>query len=220
MADTVHITTQSGLELDVCDTADQDAELLAACRDVQSGSGAALALPRLLRLLLTPGAIRTLYDHVRVDGHVRYTALAAELVDIIDQLPGKKKIVALAGMLATDEDALACDLAETYHILDWRTLPARTVATFAVGLSEDSRIKMRIRGAQAPTETILTAAMIDRLSLLWWAQTKDAQHGRGRPKMLLDILAPKEAAASADAPTAYGSAADFEAARKRIIKGG
>nr|WP_325300308.1 DUF5361 domain-containing protein [uncultured Dysosmobacter sp.] len=220
MGDMVHITTKSGLELDVCDAADQDTELLAACRGVQGGTGAGLALPKLLRLLLTPEAIRALYDHVREGGRVRYTALAAELVDIIDQLPGKRKIVALAGMLATDENALACDLAETYHILDWRTLPVRTVATFAVGLSEDSRIKMLIRGAQAPTTTILTAAMIDRLSLLWWAQTKDAQRGRGRPKMLLDMLAPTEAAEPVDAPVAYGSAADFNEARKRILKGG
>ncbi|MBO7722484.1 MAG: hypothetical protein J6S27_01735 [Thermoguttaceae bacterium] len=31
-------------------------------------------------------------------------------------------------MVREDETALICDLAETYHILDWRALPLRTAA--------------------------------------------------------------------------------------------
>ena len=37
-------------------------------------------------------------------------------------------------MIKTDEDALICDLAETYQIYDYKSLPAYMVATFSVGL--------------------------------------------------------------------------------------
>ena len=38
----------------------------------------------------------------------------------------------LANMIKTDEDALICDLAETYQIYDYKSLPAYMVATFSV----------------------------------------------------------------------------------------
>lgn len=47
----------------------------------------------------------------------------------------------LAGMVAEDEDALICDLAETYQIYDYRSLPLQKVAVFCAGLRENSRIK-------------------------------------------------------------------------------
>lgn len=37
-------------------------------------------------------------------------------------------------MVAVDEEALICDFAETYNILDWRELPCRTAAILASGL--------------------------------------------------------------------------------------
>ena len=49
-------------------------------------------------------------------------------------------------MLRTDRCALICDLAEVYNIYDYRSLPASRVATFAVGLRNDSRIKTIMRG--------------------------------------------------------------------------
>ena len=49
-------------------------------------------------------------------------------------------------MLRTDKCALICDLAEVYSIYDYRSLPASRVATFAVGLRNDSRIKTIMRG--------------------------------------------------------------------------
>lgn len=51
-------------------------------------------------------------------------------------------------MIAKDEDALICDLAETYRIFDYRSLPLKTVATFSVGLRENSRIKMSLGGGR------------------------------------------------------------------------
>ena len=43
-------------------------------------------------------------------------------------------------MIAIDEDALICDLAETYQIYDYRRLPVQTVAVFSLGLRDNSRI--------------------------------------------------------------------------------
>lgn len=43
-------------------------------------------------------------------------------------------------MIATDQDALICDMAETYGIFDLQALPVATLATLAVGLRENSRI--------------------------------------------------------------------------------
>ena len=55
-------------------------------------------------------------------------------------------------MLNLDKDALLCDLAETYHIYDYKSLPCKMVATFSCGLRADSRIKMKIAGIEPISE--------------------------------------------------------------------
>lgn len=76
-------------------------------------------------------------------------------------------------MLATDETALVCDLAETYGIYDYRSYPATVIATFAVGLRENARIWLKMNKMAYPLETMLLASAVDKLSLLLWAKTKD-----------------------------------------------
>lgn len=122
-------------------------------------------------------------------------------------------------MLAADEDALVCDLAETYQITDWRALPVQTVAALACGLSPDSRIKMALTDAPATTQDLLLAAMVDRLSLLAWGQTTDAAKGRNRPQMLVDLLTKDQGESRGDLE-AYNTPDEFEAARRRIMNGG
>lgn len=73
-------------------------------------------------------------------------------------------------MLNRDREALICDLASEYHIYDIRSLPARLIATFAVGLRDDSRIKQIMRGIDYSREEIMLAHIADRLSALMWAQ--------------------------------------------------
>lgn len=91
-------------------------------------------------------------------------------------------------MMVTDEDALLCDLAETYGIYDIRSLPVVTVATFSIGLKGDSRIMKKITGMKVDNATLLQAAIFDRLSFLAWTKTKDAQHGLNRPESLVEKL--------------------------------
>lgn len=118
-------------------------------------------------------------------------------------------------MLSLDEDALVCDLAETYHIYDWRALPLRTAATLASGLGVTSRIKTKMGGLSVPLDLLIEAGIQDRLSLLVWAKTKDAQHGRNRPAMLTDELLDRKDEDS----LSFASGEDFERFRAGFIQG-
>ena len=90
--------------------------------------------------------------------------------------------------MVTDEDALFCDLAETYGIYDLEALPLFKIATLAIGLKGDSRIMRKMTGFPVGTDTFLLAGILDRLSFLAWTKTKDAQSGRNRPDSILNNL--------------------------------
>lgn len=118
-------------------------------------------------------------------------------------------------MLDYDEDALVCDLAETYGIFDYESLPLQTVATLSIGLRGDSRIKMKAAGRKLDTSEALLAMMTDYLALLFWTKTKDGQKNRNRPKSI------REALENSDKKTneivGFGSAEEFEKARKALL---
>ena len=90
----------------------------------------------------------------------------------------------LGHMIAMDEDALICDLMETYHITNMDEYPASFVATLAVGLRDDSRIKMRLKDSKLTLEQGLLALLLDALRINNWMHTKDAQKKRNMPKSL------------------------------------
>ena len=124
----------------------------------------------------------------------------------------------LAGVIAADEDMLICDLAETYGILQYRSHPARLIATLTAGLRDDSRVKMRLTGTKAPLDTLLLAAAADRLTWLSWAQTEQARSGTGQPNSVLETLLGKTG--GTDSPVlAFDTGDDFEAARAKILSG-
>lgn len=119
-------------------------------------------------------------------------------------------------MVAEDEDALICDMAQYYHVLNWRGLPLRLAAVLAAGLPAESRTIRRMSGQRHTAEELYSALIIDRLSLLVWQNTADGQKGRNQPKSLFDSMVHE-----ADKPhiQSFDSAADFEAAREKIIGG-
>ena len=123
----------------------------------------------------------------------------------------------LADIIATDENALICDFAETYHIYDYKSLPLSRVAIFAVGLRDDSRVKMKISGMKYPLETILLASAVDRLTLFVWMNSKDGKNGVNRPKSVLDELMGKEDKKDIEA---FESSDEFERRRKEILEKG
>lgn len=120
-------------------------------------------------------------------------------------------------MVATCEDDLICDMAETYHILDWRALPLRKAAVLASGLHPDSRCMMRLSGNRLRTDTLLQAAALDRLTTLVWMKTEDGQKGKNRPESVVDRLTGK--AENTNKVTGFRSAEDFEKRRQEIIGG-
>lgn len=120
-------------------------------------------------------------------------------------------------MLATSETALICDFAEYYHVLDWRGLPLKTVAALAAGLREDSRSMMALKNSKLTRDEVLKAIMVDRLSMLVWTKTKDAEHNRNRPKSILEMMMRPEQSAANN--KAFNTAEEFEAARQRFLKG-
>ena len=87
-----------------------------------------------------------------------------------------------------DEEAVICDLAEIYHILDYRASSPRLVAILVNGLSDDSRIKRKLAGRRLSLDSSLRAAMVDRLTQILWTKTEDAKHGRNKPKSVLEQL--------------------------------
>ena len=117
-------------------------------------------------------------------------------------------------MISTDRDALVCDFAETYGIYDFRALPVHLLATLAVGLRDDSRIKMRLVGAKVSRTEIMLAAALDRLSLLWWAQTESGRNNVNRPASILSIIM-GEKGKQADVET-FDTADEFESAWTKI----
>lgn len=99
-------------------------------------------------------------------------------------------------MLSVSEDDVICDLAETYHITDYRALAPSLVATLCVGLPDFSRIKRRIAGIKIGLTDMLLALLVDGVNTLIWQNTKDGMKGRNRPesvyKRLTEEQKPKE----------------------------
>ena len=119
-------------------------------------------------------------------------------------------------MITTDDDALVCDMAETYRIYDYRALPPRMAAVLACGLRDDSRIKMKLQGMNVPLDTLFLAAIADRLALQLWANSKDAKHHRNRPESIAEKLLQGH---EEDRIKAYRTAADFAAAFEQLTGG-
>lgn len=119
-------------------------------------------------------------------------------------------------MIATDENALICDLAETYCIYDYRSLPAKLAATYSAGLREDSRIKMLMRGDLLGDGTRMLVGMVyDALVAMSWA-------GEGKPPQIaLDAMYNgrlPEKAEEKKQTKSFDSPEEYERARKKIIE--
>lgn len=120
-------------------------------------------------------------------------------------------------MIATDENALVCDLAETYHIYDYKSLPLSKVAIFSCGLRDNSRIKMKLSDMRCSLDSMLLAVIADRLSFLAWTKTVDSQKGMNRPVSILDLLTGEEKEKDV---VGFDDGNEFMEAWKKIVEGG
>ena len=119
-------------------------------------------------------------------------------------------------MIAADEAALRCDFLETYHVMDYRALPARQAALFACGLGPGSRIAQKLSGSSTPLDTMLLAVIADAVRLLVWQNTRDGLEGRKRPWSITERLA--GGGKQRESP-GFDSPEDFDAWRDQMIGG-
>ena len=113
-------------------------------------------------------------------------------------------------MIKLDEDALICDLAETYHIYDYRSLPLKTVATLSAGLRDDSRIKLEAAEASVGLDTVILAAIADNLTMLRAGMDRK---NRSTPFLFTELL---RGGNKKQKVKGFKTSQEFEAALKRI----
>ena len=113
-------------------------------------------------------------------------------------------------MIEFDEDALICDLAETYQIYDYRSLPVKLVATLSAGLRDDARIKLKAADSPVSLDTIILAAIADNLTMLRAGMDKK---NRGKPFLFSEALRGEK---KKQKVRGFRTAEEFEAALKRI----
>ena len=121
-------------------------------------------------------------------------------------------------MISKDEDALECDLAETYGIYNYRELPLTRVALFASGLSENSRIKRNMSGAKLSIDTYMLVMIADYLGWIAWSKTKDASKNRNKPQSILGLINGKGEKTKENENRTFNSGEDFEKLRKKLLE--
>lgn len=87
---------------------------------------------------------------------------------------------------------MICDLAETYHILNYEELSPELVAVLLIGLRDGSRVKLKLSDSKISYDRMLQAKMVDDLAFIAWSKTKAAQNGEGRPGSILQMILGKQ----------------------------
>lgn len=113
---------------------------------------------------------------------------------------------------------MICDLAETYHILNYRELSPLLVATLVLGLRDNSRVKLRVSESKLSTEQVLLAMIVDNLNFQSWTYTKDARKGKPyKVRSVLKVLC-GEYESSKDDLLSFTSVEEFEQYMNQFIK--
>ena len=121
-------------------------------------------------------------------------------------------------MISIDEDALMCDLAEVYHIYDYKSLPVSLVATFSCGLRDESRIKMKISDTKVSMNTVLLTCILDKVNWIAWSKTEDGHRNANHPKSILSIILGQS---DGDKDVlVFNDSDDYESARNSFRKDG
>lgn len=105
---------------------------------------------------------------------------------------------------------MICDLAEYYHILNYRELSSDLVATLILGLSENSRTKRFFSNTIATIEQIMLAHIADNLRFISWTKTKNAK-GKYNEKSFVKILNGEYKKESDDELVSFATVEEYEA---------
>jgi len=106
---------------------------------------------------------------------------------------------------------MICDLAETYHIYDYRRVPGRLLGTLVAGLGANSRVYQKMSGQVVPTDTLLLAIVIDELRTIIYGA-----NGKKSPEKIATKL--MEGAKPERKERLFNTGADFDKARAALIK--
>lgn len=104
---------------------------------------------------------------------------------------------------------LICDMAETYHILNYRGLPLRLAATLACGLGPDSRIVQYYTGIKPANRNVLIATVTDAVNVVTYALAG----GKKPPTRIAEILT-----GQTESRDGFDTPEDFEAARAELLE--
>lgn len=122
-------------------------------------------------------------------------------------------------MISAGEQELVCDLAETYHIFDFRSLPVKLVATLSSGLrEEESRIKRKLNKEKYPHQEVLLAMLVDRVAMIQHALFGIKEPPKLVTEAMLGIERPKKGSKTIK-PEVYDSPEAFHAAYNKKIGG-
>lgn len=116
-------------------------------------------------------------------------------------------------MIKANENALICDFAETYHIFNYKDLPPNKVAILAIGLRDNSRIKMALSESHLEPIEVLLTGIFDSLNNLVWLNSSESTKGLNKPTSLLKKLMGSDESEN----VGFSSAEEFEKEREKII---
>jgi hypothetical protein len=122
-------------------------------------------------------------------------------------------------MLEIDESAVICDLAETYHIYDYRAYDASYIALLVTGLGPNSRIFKKMSGVDVDTTDLLLARIFDQINTLLWSYTEDGQKNCNHPESLVDLMTGQGKDKSEKEIVGFDTVEQFEIERQKILKG-
>ena len=114
-------------------------------------------------------------------------------------------------MIGLDEDALICDLAETYHIYRFDDFDAGHIATLAAGLRDDARIVKKITGCELSMAELFAAVTADNLTVLNYGLAGEKK----KPKLFTDNIR----LGNEEEKKGFASGAGFDAWRRSFLKG-
>lgn len=118
-------------------------------------------------------------------------------------------------MMSKAAPELACDMAETYGVIDLSELPVRTLAALAVGLRGNSRTIQKLSGTKLDTTTALLALIADHMRVWTWRL-----FGGPRPESLLSKLLGENDSDKESGVVSYATGEEFMAAREAWMREG
>lgn len=121
-------------------------------------------------------------------------------------------------MITEDENAYICDMAQYYHIYDYKSIPIDLVVILSAGLPDDSRIMRKLKHQPLSLSELMLASIYDDLNLLLWSFSKDGGHNRNKPQSVVQILTGEEK--NNNQNVSFNTSNEYEEMKAKILRKG